>query len=136
MAARSFHDSGQLTCVRMWPRIMAIWSDHLTIKSGYDGGPEGRSRSDSVWNNDPGMTRDIREYQVCGTERDGFRIWVIIIQYQTVNSPMELLPINSKVVAETITRVLRSIGHRLVCLECVLWVEEAHSDTVRGETVK
>ena len=80
-AVRSLHKSGPLMRVCMWPKIMKIWSDHLTIKLGYDGGLEGRSRLESVWNDDPGMTRDIREYQMRGKEMKGFRIWVIIIQY-------------------------------------------------------
>ena len=103
MAARSLHRLGPLMHVCMWPKIMKIWSDHLTIKSGYEGGLEGRSSSAFIWTDDSGMTRDIRECQVRGTMANNFRIWVIIIQYQTVNASMDLMPINSKVVVETIT---------------------------------
>ena len=103
MEARSLHESGPLMRVRMWPNIMIIWSGHLTIKSRYEGGLEGRSSLASIWTDDSGMTRDIRECQVSGTTMDGFKIWVIIIRYQTVNASMDLMPINSKVVAKTIT---------------------------------
>ena len=49
---------------------------------------------------------------------------------------MELMPLNSKVVAETITRILRSIGDRLVCFKVGLWVEEAQIYSVRSEITK
>ena len=103
MAARSLHRLGPLMHVCMWPKIMKIWSDHLTINSGYEGGLEGRSGLASIWTDDFGMMRDIRECQLLGTMTDGFRIWVIIIQYKTINLSMELMPINLKVVAKTIT---------------------------------
>ena len=82
------------------------------------------------------MTRAVRENQMWGTETKGFRIWVINIQYRTVNAPMALKPINPKVVAEIITWVLRSIEDKLVCVECCLWGEGAQSESVKGETVK
>ena len=50
--------------------------------------------------------------------------------------PTELKPINSKVVVEIITWILRSSEGRLVCLGCCMCVEGAQSESVKGETAK
>ena len=76
---RSFHESGPLTRVIIWSKIKVIWSDHLSIKIGYDGGPEGKDGSDFIWDDDTGMMRDMREHQMRGTETEGFWIWEINI---------------------------------------------------------
>ena len=89
-----------------------------------------------MWGDDPGMTKDMIEYLMTGTEMGGFRIWEINIQYRTVNVPTELKPINSKVVVEIITWILRRSEGRLVCLGFCMWVEGAQSEYVKSETAK